>query len=511
MIFWLAAFSLLAVSARAGDLPALIRLQTSATSLVSNDVKQFYALRDFRPAWDENNADLALHTLAQSDQEGLYPSDYFSGSQPGRAREQEAAVWDVRLTSKFLQYARDVRTGRLAPNAVYRDADLWPQAFDAAGALNTALATGTLTAFIMDLPPQRGEYAFLRDALYRYRVMASQAAWVHLPELKGEIAALPLTVQHLLQLRLAAEDQTASADQLEAALRRFQARQGLEADGRLGPNSIAALNVPISQRIEQIEANMERWRWLPHRAEGRYVEVNAADASLTVIDNAKTLLTSRIVVGKPRSPTPILATEIVAVTANPPWNIPQSIARKEILPKLVRNPGYLSAEKMILRNGPSDGRNINWRNISPNRFPYSIQQLPGEKNALGRLKMEMPNRFDVYLHDTPAKSLFAQNDRFFSHGCVRVQQVGALAKYALTGDPAADVERILEPVDDKTQRAPLARPLAVYLLYWTAFRDSDGNVAFRKDVYGRDAQLIAALNGRRMTVSMTKSTTNCST
>jgi murein L,D-transpeptidase YcbB/YkuD len=248
---------------------------------------------------------------------------------------------------------------------------------------------------------------------------------------------------------------------------------------------------------------------MPHRAEPRYVEVNAADASLAIFDNGKRILISRVVVGKPKSPTPILATTITAVTANPPWNVPSSIAAREILPKLARNAGYLSSQNMVLLNGPTDGRGINWRSITPARFPYRIQQLPGEKNALGRLKMEMPNRFDVYLHDTPSKSLFARVDRFFSHGCVRVQQVGALAKYALTGNPSADVARLLQPADDKTQRTPLVEPLPVYILYWTAFQNADGSVAFRKDVYGRDTTLIAALTKGRMKVSFVSSASRC--
>lgn len=504
-----AAFLLIAPPAHAADLSSLIRVQTAGASPPAIDVNRFYALRDFRPAWDEKDMDLALRVLAQSASEGLDPAEYYPGSKPSRATEQEMAAWDVRLTSKVLQYAHDVRLGRLAPGQVYGDIELRPQKFDAPQALQAALAAGTLSGLISDLPPQRPEYAFLRETLARYRAIYSLGEWPRLPDGKGEVSALPSETQHVLRLRLAAEDATASTDQLERALRRFQARQGLEADGRLGPRTIAALNIPAHLRIEQVEANMERWRWMPHRAQLRYVEVNAAGASLTVFENAKAVLVSRIVAGKPKSPTPILATDIVAVTANPPWNVPQSIARKEILPKLIRNPGYLSAQNMVLRNGPANAHGIDWRNVSRSRFPYNIQQLPGDKNALGRLKMEMPNRFDVYLHDTPSKSLFAQSDRFFSHGCVRVQQVGELAKYALTGDPSADVARILQPADDKTDRVALAQPLPVYILYWTVFRDVDGSVAFRRDIYGRDSRLIAALNGKRMAVSMANLPTPC--
>jgi murein L,D-transpeptidase YcbB/YkuD len=166
---------------------------------------------------------------------------------------------------------------------------------------------------------------------------------------------------------------------------------------------------------------------------------------------------------------------------------------------------------MILRNGPPGdphGLTVDWRRISASSFPFRIQQVPGEKNALGRLKLEMPNRLQVYLHDTPAKALFSQPERFVSHGCIRVQETMALAQYALTGDPASDVARLIQPGSD-TRRLPLEKPLKVYVLYWTVFRGEDGTVAFRNDVYGRDAQLIAALSNKRITLSK-PSQTECS-
>ena len=514
----------LAVSVRADNSTSFIRQELSEAGPAAvrggNDVQHFYALRNYRPAWNARDAALALKVLAEADREGLDPADYRFDVRANSSDSRETARWDLRLSEKFLGYARDVRTGRLAPGAVYVDADLIAQTFDASAALNSALTTGNLAHFISDLPPQRVEYIFLRGTLSLYRNIQARGGWQPLPNLEGPLSALPAPMQLHLQQRLALEDADIgsplgelSVSDLEAALRRFQARHGLEADGRLGSRSIEALNISAVFRVAQIEANMERWRWLPHTPEGRYVAVNAADASLVVVENGKTVLTSPIVVGKPATPTPILATKIVAVTANPPWNVPQSIAGKEILPKLVHNPSYLVAQNMVLRNGPPGdphGLSVSWSSVSREHFPYLIQQLPGVKNSLGVLKMEMPNRFDVYLHDTPAKSLFAQSERFFSHGCVRVREVGALAKYALTGDPTADVARIVHPIDEKTQRLSLAEPLPVYILYWTAFKNEDGSVGFRRDVYGRDTQLIAALNGNRVASLEVKLQTDCS-
>lgn len=473
----------------------------SATPAYSSqaELRAFYEARAFQPAWKDNDRKVAMTILANAANEGLAPDNYV-------ARETaSAASSDIALTRAVLLYAKDVRMGRLAANSVYNDVDLPPQPFDAGATLEAALNEGKLKKFLADLPPQHDGYAFLRAALAKYRRIDAEGGWRPLGRMKGTVDVLRPGERTELLARLAAEDRTIEGNNsdvanLDAALRRFQSRNGLEADGKIGPHTLKALNVTASARVLQIEANMERWRWLPHRLEARYIMVNTADASLEAVDNGKVVLVSRIVAGKPKTPTPIFAATIVAVTVNPPWNVPQSIARKEILPKLKRNPSYLAKEHMILRNGPAGdprGITINWASISRSRFPFQIQQLPGPANALGQLKLEMPNRFDVYMHDTPAKTLFTQNERFFSHGCVRVQKVGALAKYALTGNPQADVARLIAE-DDTTDRLPLDNPLKVYVQYWTVFQDTDGNVAFRDDIYDRDQRLIAALSGKRV-------------
>ncbi|HVZ68355.1 MAG TPA: L,D-transpeptidase family protein [Rhizomicrobium sp.] len=479
----------------AADLSADIQHELAAGKLEQTEIGRFYASRGFRPAWDESNRALVTAALAGAGREGLNEENYRLGRTAG-----DQAHRDIELTEKFLRYATDIRTGRVTPGSVYADVDYPKQSFAAARALQAALDNGSFAEFLADLPPQSPGYAFLRETLAHYRKLADDGGWGKLNLPKGAASRLDEAHKKILQNRLAIEDPSAFSDSVDEALRRFQERQGLTIDGKLGPQTLAALNVPVFYRVQQIEANMERWRWLPHRLEDHYVEVNTADASLKIVDGSKVILQSRIVVGKPSSPTPIFSTEITGVTVNPPWNVPRDIARNEILPKLRRNPQYLAKEDMILRNGPPNdphGLTINWQKVSRANFPYAVQQQPGDKNALGLLKIEMPNRFDVYLHDTPAKTLFSKDERFFSHGCMRVQQVGALARYALTGDPAADVARIIQP-DNKTDRIPLKSPLKVYVVYWTVFQAPDGSVAFRKDIYGRDALLIAALEGKRI-------------
>jgi murein L,D-transpeptidase YcbB/YkuD len=249
---------------------------------------------------------------------------------------------------------------------------------------------------------------------------------------------------------------------------------------------------------------MERWRWLPSALEADRVMVNAADGQLELWLGGQLVLTSRVVVGKRTSPTPILRAEGAGITVNPPWTVPRSIAVKEILPKLKRNRAWLAQHDMVLLDGPPDdpqGLRINWRAISAGSFPYQIRQYPGPRNPLGRIKLELPNRFNVYLHDTPDKAAFERPARQLSHGCVRVEQILPLASYALSADLSA-MQRISQAIDSgKTSTIPLQRKLPVYFLYWTAVSNLGGETHYSPDVYGRDRRLIAALHGSRARIA----------
>ena len=239
----------------------------------------------------------------------------------------------------------------------------------------------------------------------------------------------------------------------------------------------------ISKRVAIIEANMERWRWLPKHFEQRYIEVNVPAAELNVLDSGQVLLNSRVVVGRQTDPTPMLRAEANAITINPVWNIPQGIARKEIIPKLRHNRSYLRKQDIKIVD----------------RATMQLKQLPGPKNALGAIKVEMPNRFNVYLHDTPGQSAFAKNMRDESHGCMRVQQILPLTSIALTGDPNAAVEYLTNAIQTgKTQKIALPQPLPVYVVYFTVTIDQGGSPHFWPDIYGRDQQLISELQKRNV-------------
>lgn len=261
---------------------------------------------------------------------------------------------------------------------------------------------------------------------------------------------------------------------------------------------------PDVGRRDILAANMERWRWLPGRLEPDRIEVNAAAAELTLWLGGKDVLSSRVIVGKPRTRTPILRAEGAGITVNPAWNVPHSIAVKEILPKLKRNPAWLKSQDMMLLNGPAGdpyGLSVDWRAIPAGSFPYRLRQAPGAKNPLGQVKLELPNRFDVYLHDTPGKAAFGRGNRALSHGCVRVEQILPLASYALTAGPDA-MAQIQDAIGQgQTRTLPLQRKLPVYILYWTAFAGRDGKIQYVRDLYGRDKRLIAAMHRQTLRVA----------
>jgi murein L,D-transpeptidase YcbB/YkuD len=498
---------------------ALERIGQSNASADAEALRRFYEQIGYRTAWGgetgvNQTAEIARRILDQAGEEGLEPSDYSApipafGS-VSQFSEDNLASQDLAFTDAFIRYMNDVRIGRVDPSAIGPLIGLEQQNYDAATALTSALEAGTFESIIADLPPPHEQYAALKAELSRYRQLEERGGWSTLSSQSEIVLTEDDARIALLRQRLAAEfselEALTSGDDrnaLDRAVRLYQRRNGLEPDGRVGPRTLEMLNVPVATRIEQIEANMERWRWMPRQFEPRYVSVNVPDTTLEVVENGETVLTSRVIVGNPRTPTPVFRAEITGVTANPPWNVPASIARNEMLPRLQSDPNYLADRNMILVNGPEgdpSGQSVAWAQISRNAFPYQIRQLPGPGNALGEIKLELPNRFSVFLHDTSARNLFSRMDRFLSHGCVRVQEIHALASHILehnSGYAADSLEGAI--ASGNTTLLRLSEPLPVYILYWTALTNGDGSFGFRHDIYRRDARLLSAIENRSMT------------
>jgi murein L,D-transpeptidase YcbB/YkuD len=471
------------------------------------ELRQFYAHGNYALVWTSEMRAAAGQALAAADEHGLDSQEYRLGEWRTFSPSDEitAARQDASLTAAFLRYMRDVRLGRTAPEAIYKDAE-WPRDdYDAATALHRALAESNLAGLVASLPPVNPDYRRLQNALARYRAIVVAGGWPRVPDGPTFSAVESDTRRSVLVRRLALEDPEFSGsgdtDALDEAVRRFQRRHGLDPDGRVGAKTLAALNVPAVERVAQIRANLERWRWMPRNVPERRIVVNTAAFELEAFNGDQVAVRSKVIVGDRRHPTPLLQAMAVAVTVNPPWNVPASIARNEILPHVRKDPNYLRSQSMVLLNGsPGDpyGETVNWRAVSPARLPYRFQQLPGPSNALGALKLELPNQFNVYLHDTPAKGLFARSDRALSHGCVRVEQILPLAAFAVGGDAEQSRSMLAgEVASGTTHTLSLGTPLRIYIGYWTVFVGEDGELAFREDIYGRDGALLAAMDRRR--------------
>jgi len=472
-------------------------------------LQSFYRDRNFEPAWTGSPdatkaAAKVLATMADADKLGLDSTQYAFQTPDAHgtiAPGTDAAIYDVSLTDVLIRYSTDLHAGRVHPKAVYNDIALPETNFNALAAIESALQTHSIDAFLSSLAPAHPEYHRLAAALVRYRNIAARGGW---PTVSGADRG-----KAALYSRLAMEDSSLPATgrptdaQLKDAIKRYQIRSGMTPDGTLRPEVISGLNVPVADRIQQILANLERWRWMSSGFENRYVIINVPDQTLEFVQEGRGILASRVIVGRKASPTPILRTVASSLVANPPWDIPGDIAADQLLPHLKSDRNYLAAHNMIIVNAPGDPRgwNIPWGQISRRDFPYAIRQMP-PNSALGALMLDMPNEFDVYLHDTPGKRFFHDDDREISNGCVRVEQIMALASLALTNDPSAGRAQLNSAISShQTQRIMLDEPLPIYMLYWTAIADADGNVGFRPDRYHRDPSLIEALNKRAPSAS----------
>ena len=490
-------------------------------------MREFYDGRGFGPAWvggtgatDSGATDRGktlAGIIATSDLDGLLPANYGADELlallPAQSVEDLVEL-EFRLTRSLLHYGRDLSAGRVQPNKVDSEVFIYPDPVESLKLLTTAAASADLEGYLAGFAPQSKNYARLKASLADHREIAARGGWSRLPD--GETLKPGMTDPQvaLLRKRLveAGDLDPAQAEgelfdaTLETAVKRFQYRHGLEQDAAVGKNTRAALNTPVEARIEQMLLNMERRRWMPDDLGERYVFVNLADFVLKVVDGPKTIYDSRVVVGKPYHRTPVFTGEMTYVVINPFWHVPPSIARNEILPAVQKNPGYLAQKNFTVFSSWGanaavlDPSKINWNGISKRNLTYKFRQGSGDGNALGRIKFMFPNQFNVYLHDTPAKSLFARAVRSFSHGCIRVEDPPGLAEVVLKGQDGWTLEKIKGAIDsEKRQTVNLDRSMPVHLTYLTAWVNKDGSVHFRDDIYDRDKRLRAALERSHVT------------
>lgn len=514
-----------------------LRLALVAPKAASEDARAFYEGADYRSLWfgpagDDAKAVALIEALESAAAHGLPVKRYRvqmlrAALAPARAGDEDAlAAAEIALTAAFLRYARDVGSGVLEPRRVDRELHVFPDRPTEASLLARLSAASSASAFMASLAPQDPGYARAVAALEDLRSV-SPDAWGDAVKTGGSIrlgesgprvarirerlialgdhvreptptpALVPTSESTSSDDPAAAFDPEVYDEALEASVRAFQERHGLNDDGVIGRRTIEAMNGTIDDRIGQMIVTLERMRWLNRDLGARHIFVNQADFTVQLKDRDAVVFSERVVVGQARKHrTPEFSDEMTYLVFNPTWNIPRSIATEEVLPKLQEDPFYLQKKNMSLvsSDGAPDPTLVDWSLYTAADFPYRIKQRPGDGNALGKVKFMFPNQFSIYLHDTPSKRLFRKDARAFSHGCVRVQDPMTLAKALLalqSDDPSAFITRILDR--GKERRVNLEEPVPVHLTYRTAWVDEEGRLQFRADVYGRDARLLNAL------------------
>lgn len=480
----------------------------------------FYAQAQFAPAWTRSaDVDQLLDALRGVAADGLDPEDYALTALQRRravltdphATALQRAQFDLLATDACLAALTHLYHGKVDPASLDTHWNFDARRPDAGQGMQTvrdALAQGQVTELFARARPQHALYTELRAALARWREVAAQGGWESIaggPTLKpGMRDPRVPALRRRLQLAgyMASAPDTDSSERydttLEQALKQFQHEQYLTADGHLGVATLAALNVPVAARIDQLRVNLERARWLLHQLHGDFVMVDIAGYGIAYYKDGKPVWRSRVQVGKPYRSTPAFKSQITYLTLNPTWTVPPTILKNDILPKVRKNPGYLAANRIRVLDSQDhelSPASVNWTN------PRGIvlRQDAGPANSLGRLVIRFPNDYAVYLHDTPHQELFANPQRANSSGCIRVERPRELAELLLD-DPVRWNRAAIDSAIDtgKTQTVMLGKPVSLLLAYWTIDLRDGGRIGFRPDIYRRDGPLLVALNHARI-------------
>jgi len=472
------------------------------------------------PKWSlRTNALQMLEVLEEIHTDGLNPEDYhFSAiamladkiSVSEVPNAEEVAQFELLLTDAFLQLSTHLSRGKVNSEtidpqwkALHRDLNIdWSHFMD------STLLRKDITKTMRNLTPNHREYNNLKKALIKYQEILEDGGWEPITTTltkfeKGMIHPDVSLIRNRLsvtqgEIILDTDDENLFDESLHKQVVIFQNRNGLEADGVLGKESLQILSISIEDRIASIEANLERWRWLSDELGERHIKINIANFELQFVDKGQTVFVSEAIVGRPYRQTPVFSSLMTYLVFNPDWTVPPTILKNDVIPAIIKNPNYLKEKKMkvITHTGNVvNSSSIDWQRAAQSGFPYMIRQDPGPDNALGRVKFMSPNHHNVYIHDTPSKNLFVHAERTFSSGCIRVNHPLELARVLLLSDDQVwtsdQINNVITGNQPKTVRFKEGIP--VHLLYLTAWADDEGVVYFRRDIYNRDQPLLMAL------------------
>jgi L,D-transpeptidase YcbB len=503
-----------AVRQRVDDLSASGKLTIEGEPLVAARVlPTLYEMRGYQPFWDSLRIASLISLVRGSADDGLTPADYHLAALEKLAASMgtplQSAQLDLIATDAYVVLLSNLYFGKVDPVSLDNRWNFGVRQIeqrDAAQFVLDALSRPDIGEAISVVRPNHWMYKNLIDALAAYRAIDKAGGWPTIAD--GPALRRGMTDPRVssLRLRLAASQDAANAatdsatfdEALETALKHFQARHYLPADGTAGAETRRELNVSVAQRIDQIRVNLERGRWVLHqKPDPEFVVVDVAGFEVRYIRDRAVVWRTRAQVGKPYRQTPIFRSTIQEVVINPTWTVPPGILGNDILPAVRKDPAYL--EKRGLRVIDRDGRNvdpgsIDFAKYTGGNFPYMIRQDPGPTNALGRVKIMFPNPYLVYLHDTPSQNLFEKERRAFSSGCIRTERPFELVDLLLAGSSQwnrAALDAELNTGTTRTIRLP--SPVPVLLLYWTVDRNDAGEIVFKADPYGRDPKLLKAL------------------
>ncbi|WP_217602809.1 murein L,D-transpeptidase [Chitinophaga sp. GbtcB8] len=492
----------------------------SAYHAYSDQIQNFYRKRSYHYAWISNEGRLTeqagnfLNMISNDEPAGTPDSKIVNPAlrklydkvteDSSRVAARDITTLEMMLTGQFFAYGNKEWAGMTADTAKDLEWFIPRKKLDIETLLDSLVQEPNNT---FEEPVNR-YYITLRSALKKLVAMEEHTHWdsIHADKKlykKGDSAAVVSVVKNRLYAwgDLKAPDTSALfTPALDTAIRKFQERMGLAVNGTIQQPVLNALNVSLQQRIQQILLNMERMRWIPVDPGKEYLLVNIPAFKLYAYENGQLAWSCNVVVGKPGASTVIFTRPMQFIVFSPYWNVTPSIIAHEILPAIKRNPGYLARQNMEVVGASGKeipAGSISWGKYSGNNFPYIIRQKPGGANALGKVKFLFPNEYNIYLHDTPSRHLFGETKRSFSHGCIRVGEPQHLAEWLLRNDLAWTKDKIVKAMNAaKEQYVPLKNKIPVFIGYFTAYVDSQGQLNFRDDVYGHDARLAAQLFGK---------------